>query len=194
MSVPFLVSNDTLSKLSRKNSLYPLIVSILMKEKQDKSDLVNLEILLRSLFTIYKNYNFTACIGGFLPNYIVDRIVEIYKKTEIDIPLINSIIAIHNSLGVYYKEILELSLFDNMEVLFPEKKELNRIIFEQFPYKDSMNIKEYINILKVNKDFKIEIYDFKQRKYIIGTLEEILDREEIKTKIVHWDNMSVYFD
>ena len=194
MEVAFFISNDTLSKSLIQHRLYPIMISILYKTKHIEKDLYDFVTILKQILNIFVNKNFTSCIGGFFPISICEMILKMYTKFLIDIPLINSLLAVNGMMGIYYKEIIELALYDNVKNSFPEKIELNRIMCEQFPYKRVVNLKTYLSVLRIKESFTIEIYDYTTNKYISDEIVNILDREENTNKEIEWNNMSVYFN
>lgn len=194
MEVTFFISNDTLSKSLRHHRLYPIMISILYKTKHIEKNLFDFERILKRILNIFVNKNFTSCIGEFFPISICEMILKMYRKFSIDIPIINSLLAVTGMLGIYYKEIIELALYDNSNNSFPEKIELNRIMCEQFPYLKIINLKVYLSILRIKESFTIEIYDYITNKYISGEIVNILNREENTNKEIEWNEMSVYFN
>lgn len=201
MQVPFNIKNDTLSKSLRQHRLYSLMISILYKSTHIEKDLLDFTSILRQILSYFAGKNFTSCIGGFFPLFLCESISKMYNKFTIDIPLINSILAINGLMGIYYKEIIELALHDicntddkNNVMGFPEKIELNRIMCEQFPYKTKLKLSVYLSILRIDPKFMVEIYNYQTKEYISDEIGNILNREEETNKEIEWNDMSVYFN
>lgn len=188
MQVSTFNNNDSLSES------YEAIISILVLPKPTKKDLFDLEDILKRVLSKNVESSLTSCVGGNLNSNMANLIFEFYLKFKIDIPIINSLICVHNILGVYYKEILELALYDNPKKSFEEKIELNKTIFEQFPSNHFVNLTVYLKLLSVTENIMVCIYDFKKQEYITDTLYNLLNRDEYACKKIEWiDNKSVYF-
>lgn len=164
-----------------------------MSKNKKEDDIYTLEKLLKDFLIKDTTSSLTSCVGGNLPKTMINLLLSFYVKFKVDIPIINSIISVHGLLGDYYKEIVELALNDRPLISFPEKIKLKETIFEQFPDNNSINLSVYIDILKINKNFTISIYDFEKNKYIDNKVVELLNKEIENNSKVCWNNREVYF-
>lgn len=183
--------SDSLSMSNRQST----ILTLLMSREPKEGDIYVLEDLLKKFLKKDVTSSLTACVGKNLSHNMVNLILSFYIKFKVDIPIINSIIAVHGLMGEYYKEIVELALNDRPIVPFHEKIKLKETIFTQFPSLQSINLNVYINILKISKTFTIAIYDFHQKEYISGKIIDLINKEIYNDSNVFWNNhREVYFN